>query len=104
MLSMLLHMHRHGIIKIFPRVTTAFFIDVTKTGTSGSHSPPVPQSFPTKPGSMGLDTMNELADKEKFFHDVEEEMSAVDYKKKLAEISTSDSVTMDRYINNVVFA
>ena len=37
--------------------------------------------------------MNELADKEKFFHDVEDHgTSSVDYNKKLGEISTSDSV------------
>ena len=40
--------------------------------------------------------MNELAEKQKFFHDVEEGASAVDYDKKLAEISTSESVTPDR--------
>ena len=45
---------------------------------------------------MGLDTMNELADKQKFFHDVEEGTSAVDYNKKLVEISTTESVTLDR--------
>ena len=72
-------------------------IDETKTGTSASPSPPVPQSFTTtKPGSMGLETMNELADKQKFFYDVEEGSSPVDYNKKLGEISTSDSVTQDR--------
>lgn len=37
--------------------------------------------------------MNELADKEKFFHDVEEGASPVDYNKKLDDMSTSYSVT-----------
>ena len=71
----------------------AWFVDEHKTGGTVSPSSPVPQSFTAKPAGMGLDTMNELADKEKFFHDVEEGTSAVDYNKKLGEISTSDSVT-----------
>ena len=40
---------------------------------------------------MGLDTMNELADKEKFFHGIEGGTSSVNYNKKLGEISTSES-------------
>ena len=69
----------------------SFFIDEPKTGTTVSPSSPVPQSFAAKPGSMGLDTMNELADKEKFFHDIEGGTSSVNYNKKLGEISTSES-------------
>jgi len=41
--------------------------------------------------------MNELADKEKFFYNVEDGSSPVDYQKKLGEISTSESaVTQER--------
>ena len=40
---------------------------------------------------MGLDTMNEVADKERFFQDMEGGSSSVDYNKKLKEISTSES-------------
>ena len=67
--------------------------DEPKTGGTASPSSPVPQPFTSKPAGMGLDTMNELADKEKFFHDVEDGTSAVDYSKKIGELSTSDSVT-----------
>ena len=63
------------------------------TGTSVSPASPVPQSFTAKPTDKGLDTMNELADKEKFFHDVEGGASPVDYNKKLGEMSASYSVT-----------
>lgn len=40
--------------------------------------------------------MNELADKEKFFYNVEDGSSPVDYQKKLGEISTSESITQER--------
>lgn len=42
---------------------------------------------------MGLDTAKELADKEKFFHEVEGGASPIDYNKKLGEMSASYSVT-----------
>lgn len=67
--------------------------DTTKTGANASPSSPVPESFTTKHASMGLDTMNEQADKDKFFRNAEDGISAVDYNKKLAEISTSESVS-----------
>ena len=63
------------------------------TGTSVSPASPLPQSFTAKPTDKGLDTINELRDKEKFFHDVEGGASPVDYNKKLGEMSTSYSVT-----------
>lgn len=66
-------------------------VDEPKTGATTSQSSPVPQSFSAKHASMGLDTMNEVADKERFFQDVEGGSSSVDYKKKLKEISTSES-------------
>ena len=66
-------------------------VDEPKTGATTSQSSPVPQSFSAKPASMGLDTMNEVADKERFFQDMEGDSSSVDYNKKLKEISTSES-------------
>ena len=71
-------------------------LDESKTGASANPSPPVPQLFTTKPGSLGLDTLNEQADKEQFFNDIEGGTSAVDYNKKLHEISTTESVSPDR--------
>ena len=72
--------------------------DTTKTGANASPSSPVPESFTTKHASMGLDTMNEQADKDKFFRNAEDGISAVDYNKKLAEISTSESVSPNGYV------
>ena len=63
------------------------------TAASVSPASPVPQSFTAKRADKGLDTMKELADKEKFFHEVEGGASPVDYNKKLGEMSTSYSVT-----------
>jgi len=75
---------------------TFTYSDESKTGASANPSPPVPQLFTTKPGSLGLDTLNEQADKEQFFNDIEGGTSAVDYNKKLHEISTTESVSPDR--------
>ena len=66
-------------------------VDEPKTGATTSQSSPVPQSFSAKHTSMGLDTMNEVADKERFFQNMEGGSSSVDYNKKLKEISTSES-------------
>lgn len=63
------------------------------TGTSVSPASPVPQSFTAKRADVGLDTMKELADKEKFFHEVEGGETPIDYNKKLGEMSASYSVT-----------
>ena len=63
------------------------------TGTSVSPASPVPQSFTAKRADMGLDTAKELADMEKFFHEVEGGASPIDYNKKLGEMSASYSVT-----------
>ena len=51
---------------------------------------------------MGLETMNEQADKRNFFHDEEEGLLDVDYNKKLAEISTSESVSPDGYVGDAM--
>ena len=51
---------------------------------------------------MGLETMNEQADKRIFFHDEEEGLLDVDYNKKLAEISTSESVSPDGYVGDTM--
>ncbi|XP_015759116.1 PREDICTED: centrosomal protein of 162 kDa-like [Acropora digitifera] len=67
----------------------------TKREANTSASFPVPESFTGKQVSMGLETMNEQADKRNFFHDEEEGLLDVDYNKKLAEISTSESVSPD---------
>jgi len=67
----------------------------TKREANTSASFPVPESFTGKQVSMGLETMNEQADKRNFFRDEEEGLLDVDYNKKLAEISTSESVSPD---------
>lgn len=77
-----------------------FLTERTKREANTSASFPVPGSFTAKQVSMGLETMNEQADKKKFFLDEEEGLLDVDYNKKLAEISTSESVSPDGYVGD----
>ena len=79
-----------------------FLTERTKREANTSASFPVPESFTGKQVSMGLETMNEQADKRNFFRDEEEGLLDVDYNKKLAEISTSESVSPDGYVGDTM--
>ena len=79
-----------------------FLTERTKREANTSPSFAVPESFTEKQVSMGLETMNEQADKNNFFLNEEEGLSGVDYNKKLAEISTSESVSPDGYVGDAM--